>query len=66
MKPFFSGGGRATPFRGCELCLKPVRYLGDHADCRLFRCEDCALVSTEGVDGRPPKAEAVAPSWQIM
>jgi hypothetical protein len=30
----------------CELCLKPMRYLGDHAERRLFRCEDCALVTT--------------------
>jgi hypothetical protein len=59
MKLIFGDGAHYT-IRGCELCLQPMRYLGDHAGRRLFRCEDCALVITEDVDVR----RAVALSGQ--
>ena len=36
-----------NPTRTCELCLAPMQFLGEQADSRLFRCNDCALVSTE-------------------
>lgn len=49
MKIVFDDGGRRTPARACELCLQPMKFLGDHADCRLFRCDRCALVSTDDV-----------------
>jgi hypothetical protein len=49
MKIVFDDGGRGTPLRACELCLQPMKFLGDHAECRLFRCDRCALVSTEDV-----------------
>lgn len=47
MKVLFTSSG--TPVRTCELCLMPMKFLGEHAHCRLFRCDDCALVSTEPV-----------------
>lgn len=40
--------GRA-PARSCEFCLIPMKFLGEQAHCRIFRCDDCALVSTEPV-----------------
>ena len=49
MKIVFDDGGRGTAARVCELCLQPMKFLGDHAECRLFRCDRCALVSTEDV-----------------
>jgi hypothetical protein len=48
MKLFFRE--RSTPVRACELCLLPMKFLGDHAEFRLFRCESCALVSTENAE----------------
>lgn len=39
-----------TPARPCELCLQPMKFLGDHTECRLFTCDDCALVSTESLE----------------
>lgn len=53
MKPIFGQGG-GTPVKGCELCLRPMRFLGDYAEYRLFRCDDCALVSTEWIDAPLP------------
>jgi hypothetical protein len=47
MKIVFASSG--APARTCELCLMPMKFLGDQIDCRLFRCEDGALVSTESV-----------------
>jgi predicted nucleic acid-binding Zn ribbon protein len=37
----------ATPFRACELCLEPMKFLEEHGDSWLFRCDECALVSTQ-------------------
>ncbi|MGY4501072.1 hypothetical protein ACVWYH_005003 [Bradyrhizobium sp. GM24.11] len=28
----FSMGSGTTPVRGCELCLQPMRFLGEHAN----------------------------------
>jgi hypothetical protein len=36
MKIVFDDGGRGTAARVCELCLQPMKFLGDHAECRLF------------------------------
>lgn len=47
MKLRLSDGGRAIPVHRCELYLKPMRHVGDQAESRLFKCDDCALVSTE-------------------
>ncbi|KJC43783.1 hypothetical protein UP06_20020 [Bradyrhizobium sp. LTSP857] len=65
MKLFFTGNG-TTPVRGCELCLQPMRFLGEHAECRLFRCDDCTLVATEEVDARQSPAEGVSPPTYRM
>jgi hypothetical protein len=46
MKLIFDRDG-ASPVRPCELCLQPMRFLGRHEECLLFRCEDCVLVSTD-------------------
>lgn len=47
MKIVFDDGGRGSPpLKACDLCLQQMKFLGDHAECRLFRC---ALVSTEDV-----------------
>lgn len=37
----------ATQFRSCELCLGPMKFLGEHGESWLFRCDECALVSTQ-------------------
>lgn len=37
----------ATPFCPCELCLEPMKFLGEHGGSQLFRCDECALVSTQ-------------------
>ncbi|MCS3897387.1 hypothetical protein CT676_42890 [Bradyrhizobium sp. MOS001] len=47
MKLILSDGGRAIPVHRCELCLQPMRHVCDQAERRLFKCDDCALVSTE-------------------
>ena len=65
MMLIFSGSG-TRPARGCDLCLRPMRFLGDHAECRLFRCDDCALVATDDVDARQPQPQVVALSRQIV
>jgi hypothetical protein len=46
----FGDAGQTAPARACELCLQQMRFLGQHTGCRLFRCEACALVSTEVVE----------------
>lgn len=48
----FGVAGHA-PIRTCELCLQPMRILGEHAGTRLFRCEDCALVTTVPTEVSP-------------
>lgn len=52
MKLIFGAAGGA-PVRACELCLRPMRFLGEHSECRLFRCDDCALVSTDSLEAVP-------------
>lgn len=68
MKLFFTGNG-TTPVRGCDLCLRPMRYLGGHVGCRLFRCDDCALVVTTQIAlARPEEAAPPAirpPRWSL-
>jgi len=56
MKIVFGDVGRDTPVRACELCLQPMKFLGDRAECRLFRCDRCALVSTEDVESKSGRA----------
>lgn len=45
----------ATPFRPCELCLEPMKFLGEHGGSRLFRCDECALVSTQRAEALPSR-----------
>lgn len=47
MKIIFSSSD--NPARTCELCLEPMKFLGEQAECRLFRCNDCALVASETI-----------------
>ena len=54
MKFIFTEAGGNKPVRKCDLCLRPMRFLGEHARSWLFRCEDCALVSTHNI--HPPQA----------
>lgn len=56
MKLLFGSPGQA-PVRACELCLRPRRFVGDHAECRLFRCDDCALVSAVSFEAVPGQSE---------
>ena len=65
MKLFFAGRG-TTPMRGCELCLQPMRFLGEHAECQLFRCDDCALVSTDGIDPPQDRSDGAADSRYVV
>ncbi|SFJ68772.1 hypothetical protein SAMN05216525_1327 [Bradyrhizobium sp. Gha] len=45
MKIIFSSTD--NPTKTCELCLEPMKFLSEQADFRLFKCNDCALVSTD-------------------
>ncbi|SFJ69248.1 hypothetical protein SAMN05216525_13228 [Bradyrhizobium sp. Gha] len=47
MKIIFSGTD--NPTRTCEFCLESMKFLGEQADCRVFRCNDCALVASETI-----------------
>lgn len=60
---FVADGGRDTPVRTCELCLQPMKFLGDHAEYRLFRCESCALVSTEDTEPHSGVRSPGASAW---
>jgi hypothetical protein len=45
-----------------DLLIKAMR----EAERRLFRCDDCALVATEGLDARQPQPEGVAVPRSVM
>jgi len=47
---------RETAYRQCDLCAEPMRYVGNipqnvrDAEVRVFRCDECCLVTTETFD----------------
>lgn len=59
---FGAAGGR--PARACELCLQPMRFLGEHAECQLFRCDDCALVSSEAMQANSLLEKTPPTMWR--
>jgi hypothetical protein len=45
---------RAPPIKICEFCLQPMKFLGIHASCYLFRCDECALIASRDIEPQQP------------